>query len=124
MHSIQAPVMLSQSQSVADINKLNRRSSTALGKLRGYQAVHQGKRSGLLLPEEAAGQKAKEETALDVLMKSLKNEQKQFVDNMSNNIPSVDLGKDIVFTDFVTRKRHFKQMSSIPTKAVPGFNQT
>ena len=57
-------------------------------------------------------------------MKSLKNEQKQFVDNMSNNIPSVDLSKEIVFTDFVNRKRHFKQMSSIPTKAAPGFSQT
>jgi len=94
MHSIQAPVMLSQSQSVADINKMNRSSSSTLSKLHRYQAVHQGKRSGLLPTDEVGGHKElagheaqsrtakkienkiqKEDTALETLMKNLKNEQ-------------------------------------------------
>ena len=103
--------MLKQSQSVVDINKMNRSCSTALSKMHRYQAVHQGKRSGLLPADELAGQKGKEDTAIGAMMKNLKNGQKQFLDNMSNNIPSVDLGKEVVFTDFVKRKKHLKQMS-------------
>jgi hypothetical protein len=103
---------------------MNRDSSTTLSKLHRYQAVHQGKRSGLMPTGELGGPKEKEDTDLETLMKNLKNEQKQFLDHMSNNIPSVDLGKEIVFTDFVNRKKHFKQMSQIPIKTISSFNQT
>jgi hypothetical protein len=53
----------------------------------------------------------KEETPLDGLLKTLKNEQKPFLDHMSNNVASVDLGKEVVFTDFVRRKKHQKGQS-------------